>query len=209
MFQIGGYYHVYNRGVDKRDVFLDRYDYERFILCLKEFNYEQGVYSLFLKGYQDNQFYDFERGENLVDVVAYCLNPNHYHLLLKQNIDNGISEFMKRIGVGYTNYFNSRYQRSGSLFQGKFKRKPVESTFYLSHVSAYINGNAEIHGVEKYNKWPWSSCQYFLDKKYLGIDKINNIIKEFENVEEYEKYMQQVIKDSMNVKKEIKRLYLE
>ena len=155
------YYHIYNRGVDRRKIFLDKWDYVRFLESLREFNQKEPVGSL----------YKIKRGltplrgvKPLVQIIAYCLNPNHFHLLLKEEVDRGISEFMKRMGVGYTCYFNERYQRSGALFQGTYKAKEVRSTYDLIKVSIYVNCNAEIHSIAKAQNWPWSG---YLD--YNGI----------------------------------------
>ncbi|OGF40853.1 hypothetical protein A2477_03680 [Candidatus Falkowbacteria bacterium RIFOXYC2_FULL_47_12] len=155
------YYHIYNRGVDRRKIFLDKWDYVRFLESLREFNQKEPVGSL----------YKIKRGltplrgvKPLVQIIAYCLNPNHFHLLLKEEVDRGISEFMKRMGVGYTCYFNERYQRSGALFQGTYKAKEVRSTYDLIKVSIYVNCNAEIHDIAKAQNWPWSG---YLD--YNGI----------------------------------------
>ena len=77
----------------------------------------------------------------LVEIVAYCLNPNHYHLIVKQISEKGIERFMQKIGTGYTNYFNKRYERSGALFQGKFKSIHIDSNEYLLHLSVYVFEN--------------------------------------------------------------------
>jgi len=93
------YYHIYNRGTDKRKIFLEKWDYVRFL-----------------------------NEPKLVDIICYCLNSNHYHLLVKQTTKNGISKFMHKLSLGYTSYFNDKYRRIGSLFQGKYKFKPVKLT---------------------------------------------------------------------------------
>ncbi len=145
---IGEYYHIYNRGVDKRAIFQDQDDLERFLLSIREFNTEKPIGSLY-----ENSFYknDTSKSVNedqlggltakLVEIVCYCLNHNHYHFLLKQTSEKGISEFMKRLGGGYTWYFNHKHKRNGSLFQGTFKSIHVDSNEYLLHLSSYINLN--------------------------------------------------------------------
>ncbi len=85
----------------------------------------------------------------IVDIIAYCLNPNHYHLLVKQELENGISKFMQKLAGGYTRYFNNKYKRSGSLFQGKYKAKEIKSTYGFIKLSVYVSCNAEIHGIDK------------------------------------------------------------
>ncbi len=140
------YYHVYNRGVDKREIFHDRYDVDRFFRSMIAFNTVNPVGSL--------RHVDLERknsgetavnSEPLVDIIAYCLNPNHFHLLLKQKVDGGVSEFMKRLSGGYVWYFNNKYDRSGVLFEGPFKSSHINSNEYLLHVSVYVNLNFRVH----------------------------------------------------------------
>jgi REP element-mobilizing transposase RayT len=83
----------------------------------------------------------------IVDIISYCFNPNHFHLILKQNIDQGVAKFMHRFSTGVTNHFNERYHRTGSLFQGTFKAVHVSDNDYLLHLSAYVNLNDKIHGI--------------------------------------------------------------
>ena len=106
-FANGEYYHVYNRGVDKRTVFLDQYDFERFFQSIEEFNSLKPIGSLF-----ENSFRNLLSNPiaKLVDVMCYCLNPNHYHMILRQRVNNGISEFMRRIGTGFTQHFNFSFR---------------------------------------------------------------------------------------------------
>jgi len=78
--------------------------------------------------------------DKLVDVVCYCLNSNHYHMILKQKSNDGIKKFMHKLGTSYTMYFNKKLKRSGSLFQGKFKSIHIDSNEYLLYLSAYVNG---------------------------------------------------------------------
>jgi len=116
------YYHVLNRGVDKREVFLDSNDMARFFQSMDEFNNINPIGSIF-----ENSFKKLSLGnpvskrEKLVNFICYCLNPNHYHFLLEQLVDNGVEKFMHRLGVGYTKYFNKKYDRVGALFQGNYK----------------------------------------------------------------------------------------
>ena len=115
----GQIYHIYNRGVDKRDIFADKADIYRFIESIKEFNREDKINSLAnlrkYKQYSQIGVKPLSGGINnkqLVEVIGYCFNPNHFHFILKQVSDNGISLFMKKILGGYTSYFNIRNSRS-------------------------------------------------------------------------------------------------
>lgn len=159
VFAIGEYYHVYNRGVDKRVIFEDTADFDRFLQSLVEFNTPEPIGSLYENSFrkklllggstsklpQEEKGKESESSERLVEIVAYCLNPNHFHLLLTPVLDQGVEKFMQRLGTGYTMYFNNKYDRSGALFQGKFKAIHIDSNAYLLHVSAYINLNNRVH----------------------------------------------------------------
>jgi REP element-mobilizing transposase RayT len=128
-----------------------------------------------------------QENKPLIDIIAYCLNPNHFHLLAREISENGISKFMHKVAGGYTRYFNERYNRAGCLFQGKYKAKEITSTYDLMKVSVYVNCNSEIHGIAKAENWPWSS---YLD--YIGIRKgtlcnKKDVYEEFINIEEIKK----------------------
>ncbi len=136
-------YHIYNRGVELRDVFLHQKDYLRFIANLYEFNSSTPALNV---GYHLNKTpievrLRYERREPLVDIFAFCLMPNHYHLMLKQRVENGITVFMRKLGTGYTNYFNTKYNRVGPLFQGKFKSIYLEHEAHFVHLPHYIHLN--------------------------------------------------------------------
>ncbi len=133
-------YHVFKRGVDKRDIFLDKFDYIRFYQTLDLFNSVEPVVN-----YSQAKHSQIEN--RLVEIQAYSLLPNHYHLLVKQLVDGGISEFMKRVGGGYTNYFNEKNKRSGSLFQGVFKRVHIETDEQYNYLFAYVNENHFVHNI--------------------------------------------------------------
>ncbi len=191
------FYHIYNRGVEKRDVFVDEKDYVRFLITLREFNKIEptgGLYvqHLIKKAGSSNQVARpsdlVATDENkLVDIVAYCLNSNHYHMILKQKIDSGISKFMKRIGGGYSGYFNKKYKRSGSLFQGPFKSIHIDSNEYLLYLSAYVNQNNFIHGGDKY--WEYSSYLDFIGKRNGVLCNKEKVLNQFGSVKEYEEFV--------------------
>lgn len=230
------FYHIFNRGVDKREVFLCEKDYSRFLTGMREFNREDAIGSLYEKSFRD------KRGEilgtkspigdlvpkisnatkeieKLVEIICYCLNPNHYHLILRQLKKNGISKFMLKIGTGYTTYFNKKYDRSGSLFQGPFKSVHIDSNEQLLYVSAYVNANHFIHGYEtKETKspigdlvsqpWPYSSLPDYLGKRNGTLAKKEAVFGQFKDVKEYAKF----IEDNalyLKEKKEMEKYVLE
>ena len=150
----GQYYHIYNRGVDKRDIFINKADLARFALSVKEFNVAKPIGSikerlteLKLKGLSDVQ-----RPNPLVSIIVYCFNPNHFHFILKQEIDGGISEFFKRLLGGYTKYFNLMHDRSGALFQGRFKSTLIDDDAYFLKIRPYVHVNYLLHDIPKAKK---------------------------------------------------------
>lgn len=141
---INEFYHLYNRGTDKRRVFMDIEDYERFISLLYLANNTTPVHISNYKNYQGLtliELFSIERAETLVDIGAYCLMPNHFHILVREKMENGISMFMQKVMTGYTMYFNKKYKRSGSLFGGTFKARHVYGDEYLKYLFAYIHLN--------------------------------------------------------------------
>jgi len=142
-FSTGEYYHIYNRGTEKRDIFLDKADYLRFIVLLYISNNIEAVHisNLREQGKFLRDIINLERKETLVDIGTYCLMPNHFHLLIKEKRAGGISEFMKKISTGYSMYFNKRYERTGRLFEGTFKSVHADSDEYLKYLFAYIHLN--------------------------------------------------------------------
>ena len=142
-FDEGEYYHIYNRGVDKRNIFANQFDINRFLKSMEYFNSEDPIISLYSLSFEEQPKNRVR--EKLVDIIAYCLNPNHYHFLLRQKVRGGISEFMKRLNGGYTRYFNHRNKRTGALLQGRFKSKHIDNETYLLRVSAYVNLNDRVH----------------------------------------------------------------
>ena len=145
IFATNEFYHVFNRGNNKRPIFLDRFDLQRFLRGMSEFNSAKPIGSIYENSFREKEKKLVSEQDKLVDFVCYCLNPNHYHFVLKQLTDNGISQFMHKVSTGFTNYFNLKYKLSGSLFQGRFRALHVNSNEYLLHLSAYVNLNDKVH----------------------------------------------------------------
>jgi putative transposase len=146
---VGEYYHLYNRGVDKRDIFLNNYERNRFLLLLLLCN-SKNRFDIreFLSENEGRAFGDLfsaEKGEPIVHIGAYCLMSNHFHLLAKEIVEGGISEFMHKLGTSYSSFFNGIHDRSGSLFQGRFKAEHAESDQYLKYLYSYIHLNPVKH----------------------------------------------------------------
>jgi len=135
------FYHIYNRGVDRRDIFLDERDYRRFLRLLFLSNSLVSVHLSSFRSCEESEIYKIEQRKTLVDIGVYCLMPNHFHILLKENVPNGTSLFMQKLSTGYTMYFNKKYERSGALLQGRFKAEHVGSDPYLRYLYSYIHLN--------------------------------------------------------------------
>ena len=194
-FANGEYYHVFNRGVDKRIIFNDKSQQDFFFKRLQLLNTTDN--SKYFNN-QRNKHKDQDVngiGDQLVSIVAYSLLPNHYHLLLKQEVDNGISQFMQRLGTSYTMFFNQQEKRSGSLFQGKFKATHLSGEYALSTVSAYVNLNHKHHRIDPAKNLVKSSMFEYLDQELgeciCNPVEIQAIIEESDGLIEYKKFIKQ------------------
>jgi putative transposase len=197
-----GIYHIYNRGVEKRNVFKDSVDYIRFIHDLFEFN-DTNPAPAFERRYkpdiEDQSSPSLKKPkEKIVEILCFCLMPNHYHLLVRQASEQGIPLFMHKLGAGYTNGFNKKYTRIGPLFQGKYKIKHVDKNTYLQHLVCYIHFNPLklLQDSSKLKQYRWSS---HLD--YLGISNFESLLEKkfllelFGGEKGYEKFSKEWIRD--------------
>lgn len=136
------YYHLYNRGVDKRIIFSTQNDYRRFLMLLYLANSEQDIrISNVLKAIKYEDVFSRDRGEPLVAIGAFCLMPNHFHILATPLTKDGISKFILKLQTGYSMYFNIKNKRSGSLFQGPFRSIHADNDRYLEYLFSYIHLN--------------------------------------------------------------------
>lgn len=133
-FAIGEYYHLYNRGTDKRIIFKDKADYRHFLYLMYICN---TMKSIALRDIGIN----FNRGESIVYIGAYCLMPNHFHILVKEKEEGGISKYMRKLLTAYSMYFNKKYKRTGTLYENMFKASWISRDTYLKYIYAYIHLN--------------------------------------------------------------------
>lgn len=140
-FAVDEWYHCYSRGVEKRKIFFDTKDYNRFLHALYLCNSDSPVHRSNLRGSSNATILSTQRGSPLVAIGAYCLMPNHFHLLLKEISEGGISMFMQKLGTAYSMYFNIKYEHQGGLFAKPFKSKHVSDDRYLRRVVQYIHLN--------------------------------------------------------------------
>lgn len=201
----GQIYHVFNRGVEKRNIYTNRDEYLRFLEISK---YYQQVNPQVKFSQADSAQKENLSDKKLVEVIAYCLMPNHFHFLLKQIDDNGISIFIRRLINSYTKYFNTKNERVGPLLQGPFKAVRIESDKQLIHTTRYIHLNPIVgYLVKDLRNYEWSS--YLI---YLGL--INNTLCQREKIEElislkdYEQFVLDHADYSMRLA-EIKNLMLD
>lgn len=143
----GEWYHCFNRGTDKRRIFESKKDYERFLLLLYVCNSTERIhvsdlYDRSLAHVLADATLVARRGEPLVDIGAYSLMPNHFHLVLKELTGKGIALFMQKVMTGYTMYFNKKNERTGALLAGTFKSKHLSDDRYFKKVIAYVHMNA-------------------------------------------------------------------
>lgn len=145
-FVIGEWYHCYSRGIDKRGVFEDELDANRFLMTLYLCNGTEKVQLFNERKPNLKKVLAIERGEPIVSIGAYCLMPNHYHVLLKEIVEGGITSFMRKVGTAYTMYFNSRNERIGNLFTKPFRSRHIKKDQHLQRVLEYIHCNpAELY----------------------------------------------------------------
>lgn len=149
------FYHVYNRGVEKRNIFLDRDDHLAFLHLLK--TALSPVQGGTLPTQPRNRRKKFS---DKIDLMAYCLMPNHYHLLLRQITISGLTEFIRSLSTSYSMYFNKKYRRVGSLFQGVFKATDIRDENYLLWISRYIHRNPP-----DFQTYPYSSYEDYLGNR--------------------------------------------
>ena len=116
---------------------------------------------------------------------------------------------MHKLGLGYTAYFNSKYNRTGALFAGSFKSVQIKTESHWLKISCYINGNPEIHKIAKADEWIWSSYLDYIGKRNGRLCDKDIVLRDFKNIEEYKSLTKEVIKDSRDAKGELKKYYLE
>lgn len=204
-FVQGEYYHLYNRGNSKQKIFLDKEDYLRFVKLLflcnssKNVNFRTDIIE------KKIDTWDFDRGENIVHIGAWVLMPNHFHIYItessispssgNENKESSIATFMRKISTAYVKYFNAKYGRTGSLFEGKFKSVHMSDEIQAKYLFSYIHLNPikliqkdwRENGIDDkkkvldfLNKYKWSS---YLD--YCGVKRKESFILDIEKFPDY------------------------
>ena len=186
-FASNNYYHVANFGIDNRLVFNDEKDVLRFIDLLRYYRVKNPpVRFAFRKRPQARENND--KPIPMVEILAYCLMPNHFHLLLRQLVDGGINNFMSKISNSYTKFYNARQKRSGTLFKGSFKAREIPVN-KLSDVSRHIHLDPQLAGLVRFlSSFPFSSFPEYLGEK-TGFCQKDQILNQFESADEYKEFV--------------------
>ena len=209
IFSSGEYYHIYSRGIEKRKIFLDKRDFDRFVklLFLANSNNRFNFNDIFVRG-SAKKLSDIDRRENLVSIGAWCLMPNHFHLLIKEPLLEAepqvkedarklskAASFLHKLLTSYSMYFNTKYHRKGRLFEGTFNAKHLDTDQYLKYQYAYIHLNPigiidsgwkekkikDKGAAKKFlTKYPYSSFQ-----DYSGVKREEHAIIEPKSFPEY------------------------
>ncbi|MFZ2038866.1 MAG: transposase [Minisyncoccia bacterium] len=215
-FAPGEYYHIYNRGTDKRIIFNNDYDRNRFLVLLYLANSSHGFQIRTDVGRKLSDYFNDDRGETLVDVCCYCLMPNHFHVLVKEKVEGGITKFLLKLKTSYSSYYNKKNERKGTLFETTFKAEHVDNDNYLKYLFSYIHLNPvklidpawKENGVRDFNdsynflkQYEYSS---YLD--YLNDDRVQKVIIDQKTLPEYfvdRNAVENEIFDWLNFKKDI------
>jgi putative transposase len=183
-----GYYHIYNRGVEKRTIFIDNQDYKVFLHFLKRYLTPAPKMDVdFVPRFKTDLF-------DKIELICYCLMPNHFHLLVKQTEKNTIVTFMRALTNSYTRYFNQKYTRVGPLFQGAYKGILITEEPYLLHLTRYIHLNPlEIEPnevaprtrshLERITVYPYSSYGEYLGRRNTSWIKPEMILSFFKTAQ--------------------------
>lgn len=194
----GEYYHIFNRGVNKQLIFHETTDWARFLFLILHFQSPVIFQNIgrptkeFVKHSVFNINSDEIIKKRYVELTAFCLMPNHFHLIVKEVEEGGISQYMQRVLNSYTKYFNTKYKKSGHLFQGPYKAVHVENNEQLLYLSAYIHRNPRefTNWSGKEDKYQWSSYQDLV--KQNRFEKLINsdiITDQFKNKNDYNNFV--------------------
>ncbi len=206
----GQIYHVFNRGIDHRPTFSDKRELNRAMSSIDYYRFVNTPlrFSKFLKlsnADRNKQLDKIKTSMRLVDILGFCLMPNHFHLLLRQTYESGISKFLSTFQNSYTKYFNTKNERTGPLFLGQFKAVLVETEEQLIHVSRYIHLNPStsyvVKDFESLLNYSWSSLAEYMEKKELMCET-ETILNFFKSRKDYVDFL----KDQVGYQRELDRI---
>jgi len=187
-------YHILNRGVARAHIFKNRYDYKRFISGIKLYQFQNPPIncSRFVNLTESEKEKNLKNLTKQIEILSYCLMPNHFHLILKQKEENGIAEFMRHVADSYGKYFNEKHKRKGPLFEGRFRAVRVENEEQFLHLNRYIHLNPHsaflVKKIEDLFDYPHSSLKEYLEldnsnlcQKELVMEAFGNSIEKYKN----------------------------
>jgi putative transposase len=199
-FQRGGIYHIFNQGVDKRKIFLDDEDYHLFLYYL--YIYLTPLEKV-LRRYHNLPIRLFNKNlAKKVELLAFVIMPDHYHLLLTQTDEEGISQLMKQLANAYTQYFNQKYQRRGSLFEGAFKSTSLGNNDILAQMSRFIHLHPVMENLSEEPEYTWSSYNDYAELTTHRLCNTKRILSLFPSVYAYKKF----VHDKKDYKKKVREI---
>ncbi|MBI4029394.1 MAG: transposase [Candidatus Blackburnbacteria bacterium] len=197
VFANNEYYHVFNRGVEKRPTFTTKYEFLRAVNSINFYRFgnlpmRYSKYLVLDKDKKEQLLKGLNNSQLQVEIIAYCLMGNHFHILLKQLQETGVVKFMAKFTNSYTKYFNTKHQRVGPLFQGIFKSVHIEDDEQLLHLSRYIHLNPVTNFIvtlDELANYRWSSYPEYLNIVNTGMINKGEVRNFFKNSREYEKFV--------------------
>lgn len=210
-------YHIFNRGVERRNIFLNKREYQHAVDTLRYYQYMQipKKFSEFLNlSSEAKEIYLINIFMNLtkqIEIIAYCLMPNHFHLLIKQKEEQGITKFMANFTNSYTKYFNTKHKRVGPLFQGVFKAVLIETTEQLIHLSRYIHINPVCSFIiqpDELEEYRWSSYPEYINLQLKNFTNTSPVMNNFKSVDDYKRFVLDQVSYARDIEK-IKHLMWE
>ncbi|HEY4528214.1 MAG TPA: transposase [Candidatus Paceibacterota bacterium] len=193
----GEYYHVCNRGLGKQVIFHENRDYLRFLFLILYFQSTEVFQNIgrLIEDFVQHRVLNIAQDviqKRTVELVAFCIMPNHFHLLLKEVEEGGISAYMQRILNAYGKYYNTKHERSGHVFQGPYRAVHIESDVQLMHASAYIHRNpVEIIKLKgRYEQYLWSSYDDIVgDNRWGDLIQPDILLGEFKDKAQYQEFV--------------------
>ncbi len=170
------FYHLYNRGVNKEKIFRQDEDYAVFLNLFKRY--------LSDKPSRDKKGREYPWLHNDVELLAFCLMPNHFHALVYQHQPDAMTKLFKSVSTTYSMYFNKKYRRVGPVFQSRFRASMITNDTYLQHISRYIHLNPK-----NYKNWHFSSLPYYLEKQTASWVQPHRILELFDDKKEYANFV--------------------
>lgn len=198
IFVPGCYYHIYNRGAHQQKIFQDNKDYEVFLEILGYYIvHPHGLaQSILDRKAKDYKVTNLVKESPACTVLAYCLMPNHFHLMLRQeDVSSTISDLMRRLSIGYAMYFNDRYHHSGTIFQGRYKNVLVTNEYQWIYLSKYIHRNPahlQSYDPSKITQYKYSSYPSYLGNQQVSWLDTSTILSRYNNNPsfEYQKFVE-------------------